>query len=80
MQFINNLFVNGGDASQYSNALIPVTLIGNVYIKGAANPIKNIGKDRFGEMNRNAKDILICRLQADGEIYIYFLFLFLYRL
>jgi len=55
IQFINNLFVNGGDASQYSHALLPVFFDGNVYTKGAVRPIKNIGKDRFGEMNKNAE-------------------------
>jgi len=55
VQFINNLFVNGGDASQYSNALLLVVFDGNVYTKGAVRPIKNKGQDRFGEMNKNAE-------------------------
>ncbi|KAA9037759.1 DUF1565 domain-containing protein [Ginsengibacter hankyongi] len=55
IQFINNLFVNGGDASQYSNALLPVVFDGNVYTKGAVRAIKNSGQDRFGEMNKNAE-------------------------
>ena len=56
IQFINNLFVNGGDASQYSNALLPVFFNGNVYTKGAVRAIKNNGQDRFGEMNKNAEE------------------------
>lgn len=55
IQFINNLFVNGADASQYSNALLPVVFDGNVYTKGAVRAIKNNGQDRFGEMNKNAE-------------------------
>ncbi len=55
VQFINNLFVNGGDASQYSSALLPVTFKGNVYTKGAVRAIKNNRQDRFGEMNKDAK-------------------------
>jgi alpha-N-arabinofuranosidase len=56
IQFINNLFVNGGDASQYSNALLPVVFDGNVYTKGAVRALKNNGQDRFGEMNKNADE------------------------
>ena len=55
VQFINNLFVNGGDASQYSKALLPVVFDGNVYTKGAVRAVKNDGKDRFGEMNKDAE-------------------------
>lgn len=55
VQFINNLFVNGGDASQYSNALLPVAFKGNVYTKGAVRAIKNNEQDLFGEMNKNAE-------------------------
>ena len=55
VQFINNLFVNGGDASQYSNALLPVTFKGNVYTKGAVRAIENNGQDKFGEMNKDAE-------------------------
>ncbi len=53
--FINNLFVDGGDVSQYSSALLPVTFLGNVYTKGAVRAIKNNGKEQFGEMNKNAQ-------------------------
>ena len=56
IQFINNLFVNGGDASQYNKALLPVVFDGNVYTKGAVRAIKNNGQDRFGEMNKNAEE------------------------
>jgi alpha-N-arabinofuranosidase len=35
IQFINNLFVNGGDASRYSKAILPVVFAGNVYTKGS---------------------------------------------
>ena len=39
MQFINNLFVNGGNASQYHKALLPVTFDGNVFTKGSKRPL-----------------------------------------
>jgi len=55
IQFINNLFVNGGDASQYSRALLPVIFSGNVYTKGSVRAIGNKDQKRFGEMDKNAK-------------------------
>jgi alpha-N-arabinofuranosidase len=55
VQFINNLFVNGGNASQYSRALLPVLFDGNVYTKGAVRATANgNGKKKYGEMNENA--------------------------
>ena len=56
IQFINNLFVNGGDASQYSKALLPVVFDGNVYTKGSVRAIGTMVQKRFGEMNKNAKE------------------------
>ncbi|MGZ3853483.1 MAG: DUF1565 domain-containing protein [Flavisolibacter sp.] len=56
IQFINNLFVNGGDASQYSSALLPVVFDGNVYTKGSVRAIGGKGQKRFGEMNQKARD------------------------
>ena len=35
VQFINNLFVNGGDAGEYKKAILPVAFDGNVYVTGA---------------------------------------------
>jgi alpha-N-arabinofuranosidase len=55
VQFINNLFVNGADASQYNNALLPVTFKGNVYTKGAVGAVKNNSHYKFGELNKNAE-------------------------
>jgi alpha-L-arabinofuranosidase len=56
VRFINNLFVNGGDASQYSKALLPVVFDGNVYTKGSVRATINNEKLKFGEMNENAKE------------------------
>jgi alpha-N-arabinofuranosidase len=56
IQFINNLFVNGGDASQYSKSLLPVVFDGNVYTKGSVRAIGIKDQKRFGEMNKNAKE------------------------
>lgn len=58
IQFINNLFVNGGDASQYGNALLPVVFDGNVYTKGSIRAIGHSDPKKFGEMNKNAKEQL----------------------
>lgn len=56
VQFINNLFVNGGNASQYSQALLPVVFDGNVYTKGSVRAIENKEKEKFGEMNKAAQE------------------------
>jgi len=56
IQFVNNLFVNGGDASQYSKALLPVVFYGNVYTKGAIRAVGNDKQKKFGEMNKKAKE------------------------
>lgn len=56
VQFINNLFVNGADVSQYSKALLPVIFDGNVYTKGSIRAIGNKGQKKFGEMDKNAKE------------------------
>ncbi len=56
IQFVNNLFVNGGDASQYGNALLPVVFDGNVYTKGSIRAIGHSDPKKFGEMNKNAKE------------------------
>jgi alpha-N-arabinofuranosidase len=56
IQFINNLFVNGGDASQYSKTLLPVVFDGNVYTKGSIRATGIEGQKKFGEMNKNAKE------------------------
>ena len=39
IQFINNLFVNGGNAGQYKKAILPVIFDGNVYTKGAVRAV-----------------------------------------
>lgn len=57
VQFINNLFVKGGDASQYSTALLPVIFDGNVYTKGSIRT-GNQKQKKFGEMNKKAKEQL----------------------
>src|SRR6185312_14784806 len=57
IQFINNMFVNGGNASQYSKALLPVLFNGNVYTKGSVRAVlSGNDKKRFGEMNKNASE------------------------
>lgn len=58
IQFINNLFVNHGNPSSYSKALLPVRFTGNVYTRGTARiqDVKTDAPKRFGEMNKNAKE------------------------
>lgn len=56
VQFINNLFVNGANASQYSMALLPVVFDGNVYTKGSFRAGENNEKEKFGEMNKAAQE------------------------
>ncbi len=56
VQFVNNLFVNGGDASQYSQALLPVVFGGNVYTKGSVRATISSDQKKFGEMNKDANE------------------------
>jgi alpha-N-arabinofuranosidase len=56
IQFINNLFVNGGDVIQYSKALLPVDFDGNVYTKGSVRATGSQRLQEFGEMNKNANE------------------------
>jgi alpha-L-arabinofuranosidase len=56
IQFINNLFINGGNASQYSKALLPVVFEGNVYTKGSVMAKNNKDQKKFGEINNNARE------------------------
>jgi len=58
IQFINNLFVNGGNAGQYKKSILPVTFDGNVYVKGAIRAISGDKKRSFGEINSAAKEKL----------------------
>jgi hypothetical protein len=58
VQFVNNLFVNEGNASQYSKTLLPVTFNGNVYTKGTVRAIGNDKPMRFGEMGKEAQEQL----------------------
>jgi alpha-L-arabinofuranosidase len=56
IQFINNLFINEGNASQYSKALLPVVFEGNVYNKGSVMATGNKDQKKFGEINSNAQE------------------------
>ncbi len=56
IQFINNLFVDGGDASQYSKALLPVVFDGNVYTGSAVMAGQKVDGDKYGEMNSKAQE------------------------
>jgi alpha-N-arabinofuranosidase len=56
IQFINNLFLEGSDVSQYSSALLPVVFEGNVYTRGTIKIAGNKEQKKFGEMNENAQE------------------------
>lgn len=57
VRFINNLFVNGADVSQYSKALLPVRFEGNVYTKGAIR-IRNVAtNEKFDQITDTGKVI-----------------------
>lgn len=55
IQFINNLFVSGGDASQYARALLPVHFTGNVFTKGSVRPVSDKFQNKFGELTEEGK-------------------------
>ncbi len=67
IQFINNLFVNGGNASQYSRTLLPVVMNGNVYTKGSVRAVGNDNKKRFGEMNKDAGEQMKQYKEQDAD-------------
>ncbi len=56
IQFINNLFVDGADAGEYSKSLLPVRFSGNVYTKGVVRAVSEQGANRFGEMGKDAQE------------------------
>jgi len=58
VQFVNNLFVNGGNAGQYAKSLLPVNFEGNVYTKGTIRAVNQNKPMRFGEMGKDAQDQL----------------------
>ncbi|MDH7463182.1 right-handed parallel beta-helix repeat-containing protein [Chitinophagaceae bacterium 26-R-25] len=57
-QFINNLFVNGSDVSQYSSSLLPVRFDGNVYTKGSVRAVGVKEKRRMGELKKDAEEMM----------------------
>jgi alpha-N-arabinofuranosidase len=56
IRFINNLFVKGGNASQYAKAILPVTFDGNVFTKGSIRPVSENQPKKFGEISDAAKE------------------------
>lgn len=56
IQFVNNLFVNKGDASGYSKAFLPVTFDGNVYTEGTVRATRSDIKMKYGELKDDAKE------------------------
>ena len=63
VRFINNLFVNEGNARQYDRALLPVLLSGNVYTRGTNLPV---GEDYYKRFV-NLSDSLKAKLQDKQE-------------
>jgi alpha-N-arabinofuranosidase len=54
VQFLNNLFVGNANASEYSNALLPVHFEGNVYTKGTVQVINKNSERKFKKLSENA--------------------------
>jgi len=58
IQFINNLFVNGGDANQYKKNILPVFFDGNVYTKGSVMAVLGNKERTFGEVSNESLEKL----------------------
>lgn len=58
VQFVNNLFVNGGNASQYKKNILPAVFDGNVYTKGAVRAVVGNKQRSFGEISEEAREKL----------------------
>lgn len=58
IQMVNNLFVNGGDASQYKKNILPVIFDGNVYTKGSTMAASGKKERSYGEISAEAKEKL----------------------
>ena len=56
VQFINNLFVERGDARDYAKNILPVTFDGNVYTKGSVRAASGNKPRSFGEINAASKE------------------------
>ncbi|WP_159452616.1 DUF1565 domain-containing protein [Pedobacter nyackensis] len=67
IQFINNLFVNGGDASQYKKNILPVMFDGNVYTKGAVRAVSGNKQRSFGDMSAEAREKIKSVPDKDAE-------------
>lgn len=66
IQFINNLFINGANAGEYKNSILPVLFDGNVYTKGAVRAVAGNKKRSFGEISKEAKEKI--KNVADKEV------------
>jgi len=60
VQFLNNLFVKGGDAGMYSRMMLPVLFKGNVFTNGSVMPVpgKTIKLKLEGMRKKGAKEQL----------------------
>ncbi|MDR6844657.1 right-handed parallel beta-helix repeat-containing protein [Flavobacterium granuli] len=56
IQFRNNLFISGGEVSQYKKNILPVFFDGNVYTKGSVMAVLGDKQRSFGEINEQAKE------------------------
>jgi alpha-N-arabinofuranosidase len=63
IRFLNNLYVLGGNARQYDEALLPVVMAGNVYTKGPNAPLAEDRSKRFGGLSEALK----AKLQSHRE-------------
>ena len=56
VQFVNNLFVKGANASQYKKNILPVIFDGNVYTKGAVQAISDNKEKNLGKISEEEKE------------------------
>jgi alpha-N-arabinofuranosidase len=56
IRFINNLFVNGANAGQYYQAILPVTFNGNVFTKEAKRPVPENYDETDKRVSQSAKE------------------------
>lgn len=56
-RFINNIFVDGGNAGQYDQAILPVTFEGNVFTKGSKRPVPGNNERRYREISGSGKNM-----------------------
>jgi alpha-N-arabinofuranosidase len=66
ISFINNLFVNNGNARQYDKALLPVRFSGNIYTKGTNQAVSEDLAKRFEDLSDAQKLKLVIKQEKNA--------------